>query len=228
MPFQRLAVQRSRVLVVAPHMDDEVIACGGTLLLHRNQGSSIKVAFVSDNTCGVADPAVAAEIQKVRRAEMERVRAALGFESVDEYGFPDGSLMRHESAVADRLAADIRAFQPDQILCPFPVDGHADHQACALATSAAAQKTHWKGNILAYEVWSTLWPNAAVDISTVADEKETLVRLYASQMDDRDYASATLALNRYRGLQHKLKYAEAFHACSPAEFGRLTDCLNEI
>jgi LmbE family N-acetylglucosaminyl deacetylase len=48
-------------------------------------------------------------------------------------GFADGSLMSHEAAIASRLAEELRTFRPAQVLCPFPADGHADHQATAAA-----------------------------------------------------------------------------------------------
>ena len=82
--------------------------------------------------------------------------------------------------------------------------------------------------MLAYEVWSTLWPNMAVDIGTVAVEKARLIRMYASQMGDRDYAAAVLGLNRYRGMQHRVELAEAFHRCDAAQFRALTACLDSF
>ncbi len=228
MPVRLETPLRRRVLVVAPHMDDEAIACGGTLLLHRELGSEVRVAFVSDSSTGARDPALADRIRAIRHAEMEQVAAALGLAGVVEFGFPDGALVRHETAIAERLADLLRDFTPDEVFCPFPVDAHADHQAVALATARAARLAGWRGEIVAYEVWSALWPNRAVDIGAVAGQKAALIGLYASQMGDRDYAGAILGLNRYRGLAHRVAYAEAFHRCSPAAFAALTARLDRL
>lgn len=228
LPVQLETLRRERVLVVAPHMDDEVIACGGTLLLHRALQSDVRVVFVSDSAGPSGDATVAANLRRIRRAEMLQVRDMLALGSVEELLFADGALMRHEEAIALRLADELRTFRPDQVLCPFPADGHADHQASALAFGAATRLAGWQGAVLAYEVWSTLWPNMAVDIGAVADEKATLIRTYASQMGDRDYASAILGLNRYRGLQHRVDFAEAFHRCDAAQFRTLTACLDRF
>ena len=46
LPVQLETLQRQRVLVIAPHMDDEVIGCGGALLLHRALQSEVRVVFV--------------------------------------------------------------------------------------------------------------------------------------------------------------------------------------
>lgn len=46
----------------------------------------------------------------------------------------------------------------------------------------------WKSRIHAYEVWTPLFPNVMV-VSDQAEEKERLIRLYASQIADRDHAS---------------------------------------
>ena len=228
MSVQLEAPLRGRILVVAPHMDDEAIACGGTLLLHKALGSAVRVVFVSDSSSAVRDPVVAERLRTIRRAEMTLAAAALGLESVEELGFPDGSLVKHEDAIAARLAGEIASFRPTEVFCPFPVDGHADHQACAIAVAAAAQQADWQGDVVAYEVWSTLWPNLAIDIGSVADQKAALIRLYASQMGDRDYVSAILGLNLYRGLAHRVAHAEAFHRCTPAQFAMLTACLDRV
>ena len=226
LPVQLETVRRGRILVLAPHFDDESIACGGTLLLHKAAASEVSVVFVSDSSGALADPVAAARVAATRRLEMEQVRAALSLASVIELGFADGSLVRHERAIAERLAATLKDFRPEQVFCPFPVDAHADHQATALAFASATELSGWQGEVLAYEVWSTLWPNMAIDIGSVAEAKARLIRLYDSQMGDRDYAAAILGLNRYRGLQHRVDLAEAFHRCDAAQFRRLAACLD--
>ena len=219
---------RARVLVIAPHADDEVIPCGGTLLLHRQLGSPTRVVFVTDSTAGLSDPEAARQLQCIRREEAARVAEAMRFESVVRLDLPDGRLVRHEAPLVKRLIDQIQSFKPDIIYCPFPGDGHADHQACALAVADATVELGWQGQIHAYELWTALWPNIMIDISDQAEEKERLIRLYASQMADRDYASGILGLNRYRGLQHRVGYAEAFYACHAREFQSLTGLLNQL
>ncbi|MFT3812342.1 MAG: PIG-L family deacetylase [Acidovorax sp.] len=219
---------RSRILVVAPHADDEIIPCGGTLLLHRQLGSPTRVVFVTDSAAGLSDPEVAGQLRGIRRDESALVAQAMGFESVVRLDWPDSRLVRHEAPLAQQLIDQIQSFKPDIIYCPFPGDGHADHQACALAVADATVQMGWKGEIHAYELWTALWPNIMIDISDQAEEKEQLVRLYASQMADRDYASGILGLNRYRGLQHRVGYAEAFYACRAREFQALTGLLNQF
>ncbi len=228
MPSQLIVPARSRVLVIAPHMDDEVMGCGGTLLLHKALGSAVRVVFVSDNSGGVSDAVRAARIREARHIEMMRIRAALALESAGELGFPDGALVREEQAIASRLAAELADFRPAQVLCPFPLDMHGDHQATAVAFGAAAKQAKWQGEVLAYEVWSALWPNVGIDIGAVAERKAELIGMYASQMDDRDYVAAILGLNRYRGMVHRVAFAESFHRCSPAQFAELTACLNKL
>jgi len=228
MPVQLEAPAAGRILVIAPHMDDEAIACGGTLLLHKALGSEVRVVFVSDSSSAVRDPVIADRMRAIRRAEMLLAREALALGSIAECGFPDGSLVQHEAAIATRLADELKAFAPTQVLCPFPVDGHADHQACALAFAAATSAAGWQGEVLGYELWSPLWANVAFDIGSVAEAKAALIGLYASQMADRDYASAVLGLNRYRGLQHRVDFAEAFHRSTPAQFRQLAACLDRL
>jgi LmbE family N-acetylglucosaminyl deacetylase len=202
-----------------------VLACGGTLLLHKSLASDVRVVYVSDSSVGLREPAAAAKVTATRRAEMSRVREALGLHSVTELNFPDTALVRHETAIAERLAAELKAFAPSQILCPFPLEAHGDHQACAHAASAAIRAAGWQGEVLAYEVWSALWPTVAIDIGAVVDEKIELIRLYESQLTYRDYVSAIIGLNRYRGLPHGVSFAEAFHGCSANEFVGLTSSL---
>jgi LmbE family N-acetylglucosaminyl deacetylase len=228
LPVQLETLRRQRVMVVAPHMDDEVIGCGGTLLLHRSLQSEVRVVFVSDSSGAVDDPELARTLRDLRRTEMMKVRDVLALGSVVELGFADGSLINHEAAIASRLAEELRTFRPAQVLCPFPADGHADHQATAVALALATKLAGWHGEVLAYEVWSTLWPNMAVDIGTVAVEKARLIRMYASEMGDRDYAAAVLGLNRYRGMQHRIELAEAFHRCDAGQFRALTACLDSF
>ena len=216
-----------RVLVVAPHMDDEVIPCGGTLILLSEAGTEIHVIFATDSSAGLRPAAAAKALTETRRSEARAVSDLVGF-SFAELGFPDGQLHKHEEALTKRLRQQIERTDPDLIFCPFPADAHSDHMSCAVAVAQAAKTSKPDATIVAYEVWTPLWPNVAVDISSVAERKKEAISLYRSQAEDRDHAAAALGLNRFRGLPHRVELAEAFYRASPADFSRLTALLNEI
>jgi len=95
MPVKLRAVEKQRVLVVAPHPDDEVIAVGGTLALDQRAGSEVLTLFVTLD-------APAADGSIVRKGEAERAARLLGFEP-RFLGFPDGSVSLHEPDVASAI-----------------------------------------------------------------------------------------------------------------------------
>ena len=225
---QLIVPEGRRVLVIAPHMDDEAIPCAGTLLQLIAAGAEVHVAFVSDSSAGLQDPALAAQLIGVRRAEARAVSDFLGFTQIHELGFPDSQLVRHEDAIATRLVETLAQTKPDLVLTPFPTDAHSDHMACASSVASAMQRARCDGTILAYEVWTPLWPNVAVNITAEAEKKSLAIRLYASQIADRDYAAAALGLNRYRGLAHAVEFAEAFYRCERHEYARISRMLDEV
>src|SRR5437588_11889031 len=82
MPMKLRAVEKRRVLVVAPHPDDESIAVGGNLALHQRAGSDVLTLFVTLD-------ASAPDGTIVRKGEAERAARLLGFDH-RFLGFPDG------------------------------------------------------------------------------------------------------------------------------------------
>lgn len=215
MPVELRPVVPGRALVVAPHMDDEVIGPGGTLALHTRAGGTVGVVFVSDSA---GDSSATA----VRTREAEECARFMGFDIVGLLGFPDGRLSPNESRIAERLAKLLRDWRPTQVFCPFPADHHRDHQATAAALALAVRAAHWDGEVWGFEVWSTLWPNVVVDISSVVEQKRAAIACHASQVANMSYVEAALGLNRYRGLKVGVEYGEAFHVCRAAQFVDLT------
>jgi len=207
MPVKLRAIEKQRVLVVAPHPDDEVIAVGGNLALHQRLGSEVLTLFVTADTTGPI----------VRKAEAEHVARFLGFDH-RLLGFPDGSISLHEAEVSRAIADAIRAFRPEVIYSPFPADHHRDHQSTAACTGTAVAETSYQGEVWCYEVWTCLWPNIGIDISSVIDIKREAINCYASQVAYVDYVEGTLGLNRYRGIKLGVDYVEAIFASDGGTF----------
>src|SRR5262249_19086405 len=126
MPIELRQIEPGRVLVVAPHMDDEVIGPGGTLLLHRQAGSQLGVVFVSDSA-GDPTQTDASSDTAQRKLEAQAAAAYVGFELVRFLDYADGKLSLRESRIAHDLAALLHEWQPTTIFCPFPTDHHRDH-----------------------------------------------------------------------------------------------------
>lgn len=213
-----------RILVLAPHMDDEVFGCGGTLALAVAARSEVRAVFITDGSRGY-DPSRAASLApqeraaferalvETRKTEARRVGSMLGFSEPVFLDLPDGRAAEAKDG-AERLSRVIAELSPEVVFLPYPADPHADHQATNLlfAEAAAAAGLGPMVQCWGYEVWTPLVANTLVDITSVMERKRITMAAYESQRTEVDYPRAIEALNAYRSLAAGLAraYVEAF------------------
>ena len=174
---------RGRILVIAPHSDDEAIGPGGTLLLAARAGASVTTLTL---TRGAGDSG------PIRAAESVAAAEHLGGACV-ALGLPDGAIPLDEATVT-AFAAALEAARPEVVMLPFFLDDHDDHRRAGELLLAAAGRLTLRPEIWAYQVYGGVLGNVIVDITDVAEEKRGLIRLFASQMASRDWANFSLGL----------------------------------
>lgn len=198
----------SRVLVFAPHPDDESLGCGGTLaILAKRIDVDVKVVLVTDGS-GAGELPLGTDV--IRQGEFVSALHVLGIDDSVMLNHPDGFF--HDGMVfEEELMGLIQQYEPKWILCPPPTDIHRDHRAIAAAIIRICQKAAWVGGILCYEVWTPVNATHVVDITDVLELKSQAISCHATALLAGDYSSCILSLNRYRGLYLGFgRYAEAF------------------
>lgn len=215
-PYDAARLRGERLLVLAPHPDDEVIGCGGLVAQHLDERRAVRVIVATDGAEAQPSADDRDEYRATRERESLRALALLGDHAdVHFLRFPDRAL---DDAVADRIREQLVAFRPDLICVPSPVEIHPDHLALSRAFCELVQRDDTLFADLAvarvafYEVSQPLRPNALVDITDVAERKYQAIAAHASQMALRDYAAFARGLNVYRALTltAETKFAEGY------------------
>jgi len=227
------------VLVIAPHIDDEVIGCGGTIRRHVLAGAPTTVVYMTDGSKGNTSlygqglppkAVVQAEQEHVVRRK-EEARQATTILGVDEIVFldqPDGQLEPTPELIAT-LTTLLQKIRPGVIYLPSVLDGHRDHWATNRIFRDVWK--HLESMALgvpicrSYECWTPLLPNRLVDISEVFEVKLRALEQFESQNTHTDYVHTTTGLNAYRsmlGLRGR-GYAEVFYESTPQEHRALMD-----
>ncbi|MEM7274639.1 MAG: PIG-L deacetylase family protein [Actinomycetota bacterium] len=217
-----------RVLVIAPHADDEVLACGGTMARLADQGAEVFVQFMTvDGFHHYGLDGTTTFDQRV--AEIEDVAALLSFEWDIAYG--DQDLIEKLDTVpkrdlVDRFEQRINDLEPDLVLVPSGADYDQDHVAtfetaiAALRPISPAFGKWLVPQVLVYESPKIMWwvddiprPEAFVDISEVIDRKQAALAAYVSQARPSPHIrspEAVAALACLRGKEIGVDHAEAF------------------
>lgn len=130
-----------RVIVVAPHPDDEVLGLGTTMRWLTRLRISVTVVACTDGEASHRwSTAIAALDLRARRAE-ERTAALsiLGIDpDVQRLGLPDGEMAEHRATLQEELEG--LASPGTTIVVPWEHDGHPDHRAAWQAGAGAAQR----------------------------------------------------------------------------------------
>ena len=202
------APPRGRVLCLAPHPDDEVIGCGGTLALHRAQGDEVRVLIAFDGALGL-DPG---QVPSLRVGEARRGGARLGLDDYVFLGHSEG----HEPGAdelargADQLRERLEEWRPQVVYAPWIGEQHTDHRT--LARVARVALAGFAGETWDYEVWTPLVPSRVVDVSAVWERKLASLREHASQLARKDLEARVRGLGALRGVHLPAggRYGEAF------------------
>lgn len=144
-----------RVVVVAPHPDDEVLALGGSLMRLARRGARIAIVAVTrgESSHPRSRSTTPAALANMRNEERERALAWLGIAAeVTELDVPDGRVAA-EVALAGRLAPYLR--DADLCVAPWANDGHPDHDATGLAAREACLSIGIP--LREYVVWGWHW-----------------------------------------------------------------------
>ncbi len=202
---QKLNIDKEdKILVVAPHPDDETLGAGGLLALYDH----CDVIVVTDGRMG--NPEWNADkTARVREKELEEAMEAAGVKKVYRLGFHDSRLRGNE-----RLSgADIRKY--DYIFLPGKYENHPDHTAVNKIFRHLAKSQNRYCPIYEYEIWTPLRnPTHYLDISKYVQKKKDMISKYKCQLKHVNYYKI-LDLNSYRGMMYGCGYAEAFEQVLP-------------
>lgn len=212
-----------KILVIAPHPDDEVLGCGGIMAKYATEGHEVYVAVV---TKGI-EPLFSEEEDKIDKEQCLNAHKLLGVKKTFFLDLPAAML---DTVPRYKLNGDIakvvNEVLPDEIFIPHIGDMHFDHklinEACMVAVRPRNEKCVKR--VYAYETLSeTEWdipnssnffmPNVYVDISDYIDKKVAAMKEYKEQI--MEYPSPRSAegiksLAMTRGMTVNRKYAESF------------------
>lgn len=212
-----------RVLVIAPHQDDEVLGCGGVIARHVNAGDEVHLLVI---TRGIPEIFPPAQIEETR-CELYTANKLLGVSGFHFLDFPAPGLdgvPRYK--IADAISSVVRTQQPSLIYLPHRGDIHSDHRIVFDATLVATRpiNEYPVRKLLCYETLSeTEWappfgddafiPTVFVDISNYLECKLQAMACYRSQLKDPPHSrslQSIQALARLRGGTVGVSAAEAF------------------
>ena len=201
--------QAKRVLLFAPHPDDECIAYAGTLaLLSQSPGVEICVVLVTNGDGGQHSPEP--EMSAKRIEEMRQALKVLNIDQLQTLDFADGRFLA-DSTLLEKFSALIERFQPNWVFSPSPIDYHKDHLLISHALTQCCQLAPSVEQLIYGESWTPVPATHVVDISSVMNLKMKALSMHETALKYGDYARAVEGLNAYRGLYLGFdRFAEAF------------------
>lgn len=215
---------KKRILVIAPHPDDETLGVGGTIAKYSSQGDEVFVLIVS----GHLPPLYSKDDYDKTVKEANLAFTLLGVTQSKFLEIPAtmiGDLPLHE--FNSMISNIINTFKPNIVFCPYP-DRHLDHKLVfesvmiatrpigegknidIVATYETLSETHWN----APHIEPNFTPNWVVDISECIDIKLNAMKSYESQVQKFPGSrslEAIEALAKFRGTQAGFGYGEGFH-----------------
>lgn len=218
------------LLVVAPHQDDEIIGCGGAMILHKRSGKELNVLFVQDGGDEHKEDGLSrSDLISIRESEACRVAKELGISSPTFLRFKE---IQHDniSEIAEAIKDNIRVTRADTIFAPFFLDYNIDHRMTVYALSESLKGLSHKPVIYGYEVWGLCIPNVILNIDSVIQKKKKLLSHYVSQISGTDYINCITGLNMYHSKAFgagECKYAERYFETPGDTFVDIVDKIKE-
>ena len=183
-------------MVFAPHPDDDILACGGTIALKMQQGYDVYVIYMSDgrnshlHELGMAFNPSPPELAEIRKEEAKRALSILGVgkDTLLFLDFEDGTIEAKLDVAKEKVKQILRSVQPQEVYFPTSREKHPDHFATHIVVSECLKASCFPGLAYQYTIWgepdelTSLAERKTVDISVVLTLKRKAIREHQSQV----------------------------------------------
>ncbi len=212
-----------RVLIIAPHPDDEIIGVGGTIAKRAKAGDEVYVCIVTKGKLPLFNP----DFIEQGRKECRAADAKLGVKETIFLDFPAvmlETIPRYE--LNGKVAEVVQNIKPEEVYIPHRGDMQIDHQMVVDAAMVAVRPRgdDYPKRVYAYETLSeTGWnipnvtnefiPTVYENITDTYDVKMEAMSVFKSQLAPFPAArsvGAIEALAKFRGATVSVEAAEAF------------------
>jgi LmbE family N-acetylglucosaminyl deacetylase len=194
-----------KVIVFAPHPDDETLGCGGTIAKKIREGYEVTVVVMTDGrhalsaVFGIDSDPTPQQLKHIRKEEVRRAVAILGVpeKNLIFLDFEDGSLWQNKEEAEKTVEQILEKDLAGEIFLPYEKDYNIDHKAANKMVLDAAREVNSSASRYKYSItqkYSRAGPIldellnvfkhnlVAVDISEFLSLKEAAVREFRSQI----------------------------------------------
>ena len=146
-----------RLIVVAPHPDDEVLGAGGLIQAALSRRIPMKIIAVTggEGSHPSSHAPMRFDLASVRFLESHVALRRLGWAvpEIVQLHIPNSKVARYRDRLDDALET---LLQPgDLCVAPWRQDGHPDHDACGDAARSASRRAGARS--IEYLVWAWHW-----------------------------------------------------------------------
>jgi LmbE family N-acetylglucosaminyl deacetylase len=145
-------------VIFAPHPDDEILGCGGTMAKKVREGCDISVVFMTDGRyslmeIGVHSNPSPVELKEIRKLEAKRAAKVLGIEEEKLFFFDieDGSLQKNEKFVREKITEILSGF-PKEVYIPQEKEFHVDHRVTNWLVKSAIKELNFRPIVFNYAI----------------------------------------------------------------------------
>ena len=208
-----------RTIIIAPHFDDELLGCGGTMLRKSKEGYITAVILITN---------LFNKNKKENRKNkiIKSIKKKVKFQKIYELNFEAAELTSSNiPSLIEKISAIFKEFKPDEVFVPHSSDIHTDHKIISEATLSCTKWFRYPfiRSIFAYETLSetnfnmtdlnSFKPNYYVNIAQFFDKKLEALKIYKHEIKSHPFPrskTSVIALANLRGSESGFKKAEAF------------------
>ncbi len=202
-----------KILVIAPHPDDEVLGMGGTIKKLSKKNKIILCVVSEGATAQYKDK----KMIKVRRDSCKKTAKILGISQTIFLDYPDMRLNLSHLDINKKLEEIIEKYKPEIVYTAPKNDLNLDHQVVFNSTLVACRPKSGVKQILCYEIQGNtkvpFVPNVFENIEKEFSYKIKGFKMYKSEIEEFPNPRSIIAIENLairRGIESGTKKAEAF------------------
>jgi LmbE family N-acetylglucosaminyl deacetylase len=207
-----------KIVVFAPHPDDEIFGCGGSVLKWIEEGHQVHVIYVTDNRAliewGIKEDQLledkAAGYIKLSGDELAKICLKEAEDVVRAFGLPEENahfFKIHDQDAENNIELGVSLSKEiikdaDRIVMPCDNNNHNDHQATHTIAKTAARELNLDIEYYVYALYNVMKAprekHLKIKISEYNEQLYDIMKLYKTQLCLKDSRMGWKTLTRKR------------------------------